>query len=186
MPIAQIAPADQRSRNRSLLLLVDARLICGVYRWGRIESPMDRYTINPTELKDARGIGYNHAIIANGTFYMAGQVAMDADSNVIGDDIGTQARKVYENIGILLGIIGKDYSHITKVTTHIIDPYERYYNGYKEVYMDTFTEPYPCHTVLGAHQLANEEYLVEIEVDVPLSKRDIEAIEPDGEVVHRF
>mgnify|MGYP000270532321 CR=1 FL=1 len=55
---------------------------------------MERYAINPPELKDARDIGYNHAIVADGTFYMAGQVAMDAESNVIGDDIETQVRYV--------------------------------------------------------------------------------------------
>jgi enamine deaminase RidA (YjgF/YER057c/UK114 family) len=141
------------------------------------------YVINPPELKDARDIGYNHARIDDGTFYMAGQVAMDADSNVVGDDIETQARKAYENIGILLDTIDKTYSDIAKVTTHIVDPAEHYYDGYKEVYWETFSEPYPCHTVLGHEQLANEDYLVEIEVEVPLSAADIEGIEPDGDVV---
>jgi len=65
------------------------------------------YAINPPELKDARDIGYNHARIDGGTFYMAGQVAMDADSTVVGDDIETQARKAYENVGILLDVIDK-------------------------------------------------------------------------------
>lgn len=144
---------------------------------------MTRYAVNPPELKDAREIGYNHAIIDNETFYMAGQVAMDSDSTVVGDDIETQARKAYENVGILLGAIDKDFADIAKVTTHIVDPAEHYYDGYKEVYWETFDEPYPCHTVLGHAQLANEAYLVEIEVEVPLTASDIEAIEPDGEVI---
>ncbi|RQG88047.1 RidA family protein [Natrarchaeobius halalkaliphilus] len=144
---------------------------------------MERYAINPKPLKDAREIGYNHGIVANGTFYMAGQVAMDAESNVIGDDIETQARKAYENVGILLDAIGKDFEDVAKVTTHIIDPHERYFDGYKTVYFETFDEPYPCHTVLGAHQLAHEKYLLEIEIEVPLSADDIDAIEPDGDVI---
>jgi 2-iminobutanoate/2-iminopropanoate deaminase len=144
---------------------------------------MTRYAINPPELKDARGIGYNHAVVDGGQFYMAGQVAMDADSNVVGDDIETQARKAYENVGILLDAIGKGFADVAKVTTHIVDPAEHYYDGYKEVYWETFDEPYPCHTVLGHEQLANDEYLVEIEVEVPLSDSDIDAIEPDGEVI---
>ena len=147
---------------------------------------MDRLAINPEPLKDARSIGYNHAIIANGTFYMAGQVAMDADSNIVGDDIETQARKAYENVEILLDTIGKEVEDVAKVTTHIVEPHERYFDGYKEVYLDTFEEPYPCHTVLGAHQLAHEEYLVEIEVEVPLSEEDVDAIKPDGEEIRRI
>lgn len=147
---------------------------------------MARYAINPPELKDAREIGYNHAIVDNETFYMAGQVAMDTDSTVVGDDIETQARKAYENVEILLEAIGKSLEDVAKVTTHIVDPHEQYYDGYKAVYWETFDEPYPCHTVLGHDQLANEEYLVEIEVEVPLTTADVEAIEPDGDVVRKI
>jgi enamine deaminase RidA (YjgF/YER057c/UK114 family) len=144
---------------------------------------MPTYAINPPELKDAREIGYNHARIDGGTFYMAGQVAMDAEANVVGDDIETQARKAYENVGILLDAIDKSYSDVAKVTTHVVDPAEHYYDGYKQVYWETFSEPYPCHTVLGHEQLAHEDYLVEVEVEVPLSAADIDAIEPDDEAV---
>jgi enamine deaminase RidA (YjgF/YER057c/UK114 family) len=145
-----------------------------------------RYAINPPELKDARDIGYNHARIEGETFYMAGQVAMDADSTVVGDDIETQARTAYENVATLLGTIDKDVSDVTKVTTHIVDPATHYYDGYKAVYWETFDEPYPCHTVLGHEQLANEAYLVEIEVDVPLTTADVAAIEPDGETIREL
>lgn len=147
---------------------------------------MERYAVNPPSLKDARSVGYNHAIIANGTFYMAGQVAMDADSNIVGDDISTQAGKAYENVGTLLDAIHKGFGDVVKVTTHIIEPYERYFDGYKTVYRETFDEPYPCHTVLGTHQLAHEGYLVEIEVDVPLRDEDVETLEPDGETIRRI
>jgi 2-iminobutanoate/2-iminopropanoate deaminase len=128
-----------------------------------------RRTINPPELKDARSIGYNHGIVQDGTFYMAGQVAMNADSEVVADDIEGQARKVWENIRTLLDGIDKECADIAKVTTHIIDP-ATHYAGYKGVYREVFGDgPYPCHTVLGVESLAHEEYLVEVEVEVPLS-----------------
>ncbi len=144
---------------------------------------MTRLAINPTALKDARSIGYNHAIIDGGTFYMAGQVAMDADANVVGEDIETQARKAYENVGILLDAVGKTYADVAKVTTHIVDLSEHYYDGYKRVYEETFEAPYPCHTVLGHGELAHEDYLVEVEIEVPFTDAEIDAIEPDGNVV---
>ncbi len=146
---------------------------------------MERYLVNPPELKDAQAIGYNHAIVANGEFAMAGQVAMDAEGEIVGDDIRTQAEKAYENVGILLEAVGKDFLDVTKVTTHIVDPATNYFDGYKDVYWETFSEPYPCHTVLGAHQLAHEEYLVEIEVEVPFTREDVDEIDPDGETVVR-
>ena len=144
---------------------------------------MTRYAINPPQLKDARAIGYNHAIVDDETFYMAGQVAMDEDANIVGDDIQTQARKAYENVEILLATVGKTLADVAKVTTHIVDPKRHYYDGYKQVYWKTFEEPYPCHTVLGHDQLANDDYLVEIEVEVPLTERDVADIEPDGDVI---
>jgi len=145
-----------------------------------------RYAINPPQLKDAREIGYNHAIVDDGTFYMAGQVAMNDDSTVVGDDIETQARKAYENVGILLEAVGKTYADVAKVTTHIVDPDEHYYDGYKTVYWETFEQPYPCHTVLGHEQLANEEYLVEIEVEIPFTEADAAALDPDGTVIREI
>jgi hypothetical protein len=38
---------------------------------------------------------------------------------------------------------------------------------------------------LGAHQLAHEDYLVEVEIDLALTAADIDAIEPDGDAVER-
>ncbi len=140
-----------------------------LYASGALPGPVTRRIINPPELKDARSIGYNHAIVQDGTFYMAGQVAMDGDSEVVAGDIEGQARKVWENIGILLDEVDREYADIAKVTTHIIDPQE-HYDGYKEVYWEVFGDgPYPCHTVLGVESLAHEEYLVEVEVEVPLA-----------------
>jgi enamine deaminase RidA (YjgF/YER057c/UK114 family) len=146
---------------------------------------MERLLINPTDLKNARSIGYNHAVIENGEFAMAGQVAMDANGEIVGDDIETQARRAYENVGHLLGAIDKDFPDVTKVTTHIVDPHSNYHDGYKDVYWETFAEPYPSHTVLGVHQLAHEDYLVEVEIDLALTDADVDAIEPDGDVIQR-
>ena len=146
---------------------------------------MERLLINPHDLKDARSIGYNHAVIENGEFAMAGQVAMDANGEIVGDDIKTQAHRAYENVGHLLGAIGKDFPDVTKVTTHIVDPHSNYHDGYKDVYWETFAEPYPSHTVLGVHQLAHEDYLVEVEIDLALTDADVDAIEPDGDVIQR-
>ena len=146
---------------------------------------MERLLINPTDLKNARSIGYNHAVIENGEFAMAGQVAMDANGEIVGNDIETQARRAYENVGHLLGAIDKDFPDVTKVTTHIVDPHSNYHDGYKDVYWETFAEPYPSHTVLGVHQLAHEDYLVEVEIDLALTDADVDAIEPDGDVIQR-
>lgn len=144
---------------------------------------MTKYLVNPSELKDAQAIGYNHGIVADGTFYSAGQVPMDANGIIEGGDIGSQTRHVYANIAILLDAVGKALQDIAKVTTHIVDPATNYHEGYKTVYWDTFEPPYPAHTVLGVPQLAHPDYLVEVEIEVPFSAQDVAAIEPDGETI---
>ena len=129
---------------------------------------MARQTINPDGLIDSTGIGYSQAIVENGTFYMSGQVGWDADFQLAGDDVQSQARQAFENVETLLSEVDADLSDVAKVTSHVVDPHDRL-EAYLAVWDEVFeTEPYPCHTILGVDQLAQEGLLVEIEVEVPL------------------
>ena len=56
---------------------------------------------------------------------------------------------------------------VVKVTSYLVDPQPRL-----ETYLDVFSEvfhgePAPCHTILGVESLAREEFLLEVEVEVP-------------------
>jgi reactive intermediate/imine deaminase len=128
---------------------------------------MERRSINPDSAPDSSAHGYSHAIIAGDTFYMSGQVGMDGDRNLAGEDIAAQTRQAFDNVEAILAEIERDLSDVVKVKAHIVDPHERF-EAYNEVYQERFGEPYPCHTVLGVEQLAGPEYLVEIEVEVPV------------------
>ena len=128
---------------------------------------MERRHINPESAPDSEAHGYSHAIVADGTFYISGQVGMDSERNLAGDDITAQTRQAFDNVEAILAEIDRDMSDVVKVKAHIVDPHERFAE-YNEVYRAVFSEPYPCHTVLGVEQLAGPEYLVEIEVDVPV------------------
>lgn len=65
---------------------------------------------------------YTHAIRAGNTLYIAGQVALDADANVVApDDAAGQARQVYHNLGAVLAAAGASWQHIVKVTTYLVD-----------------------------------------------------------------
>jgi reactive intermediate/imine deaminase len=128
---------------------------------------MERQTINPDGAPDSSEYGYSHAIVADGTFYISGQVGMDGDRNLAGDDIESQTAQAFDNVEAILSEIDREMSDVVKVTAHIVNPHDRF-AGYNEVYQERFSEPYPCHTVLGVAQLAGPEYLVEIEVDVPV------------------
>jgi len=125
---------------------------------------MAREAYSPAELSDT---SYSHAVVENNQFYMAGQVARDADGEIVGDDLETQSRKVFENIGILLDEVGKDFDDIAKVTVYVIGDHDSL-EGYKTVYDETFSSPYPCQTVIGTRPLGDSPVLIEIEAEVPM------------------
>jgi enamine deaminase RidA (YjgF/YER057c/UK114 family) len=130
---------------------------------------MSREEINPDGLIDSKSIGYNQAIVEDGTLYMSGQVGWDDEFQLAGNDIESQTRKAFENVEAILDEIGKSLSDITKVTAHIVDPHERT-DGFFEVWNGIYSsEPYPCLTILGPQQLAQEGFLVEIEIEVPVN-----------------
>lgn len=125
---------------------------------------MAREAYSPEELSDT---SYSHAVVENGNFYMAGQVARDADGEIVGDDLETQSRKVFENIGVLLEKVGKDFEDVAKVTVYVIGDHDSL-EGYKTVYDETFSEPYPCQTVIGTRPLGDSPVMIEIEAEVPM------------------
>lgn len=131
--------------------------------WERCRA-MARRAISPDELAET---SYNHVIVDGGNLYMAGQVPRDSDGNIVGDDLESQTRKTFENIGVLLEKVDKDFDDVAKVTVYIIGEQESL-EGYKRVYDEIFAEPYPCQTVIGSQPLGDSPLLIEIEAEVPM------------------
>lgn len=75
---------------------------------------------NPAGLKQQSY--YNHAIVRSGQpVFLTGQVAWDADGNVVGKgDIDTQARKIWDNIGLALTAMGVGPEAVVKLTTYAL------------------------------------------------------------------
>ncbi|MFP9191419.1 RidA family protein [Natrialbaceae archaeon A-CW1-1] len=130
---------------------------------------MAREIITHPALPDASEHGYSHAIVTDGRLYMSGQVGMDADRNLAGENITAQARQAFSNVESICEAVDKELEDIVKVTAHIVDPHSRFAD-YQSVWYNTFTDPYPCHTVLGVEQLAGPEYLIELEIELPLDE----------------
>ena len=128
---------------------------------------MTRTEIMPDGLYDSTERQYVHAVVADGTLHMSGQVATDADGNVVGEGIETQTRQAFENVGRILEDAGVGFEDVVKVTSYLVDIHDDY-DGYKTVFAEFFDDPLPCHTMLGVADLADEAFLVELEVEVPL------------------
>jgi enamine deaminase RidA (YjgF/YER057c/UK114 family) len=107
--------------------------------------------------------GYSHAIRAGNTLYIAGQVALDAEGNIVGaGDIEAQVAQVWQNLKSVLGHAGGSVEDITKITVFTTDIAHRpaiaaardrvFPNG-----------RFPASTFLVVQSLARPELLVEIE-----------------------
>lgn len=127
---------------------------------------------NPDDLFDASEFGFNQARIDDGTMFISGQVAVDSDRHVVGDDIEAQARKAFENLGTVLDTAGKGFNSVGKVTTYVVDLDDNV-GGYRDAWTEVFDEPYPCHTLIGVDQLssfADGELLIEVDAEVSLEE----------------
>lgn len=105
--------------------------------------------------------------VRSGDFvYLAGQVALDSDGNVVGSDLGSQARQTFENIKHLLAKAGAELTDVVKMTTYFVgditDPAER--DKYFKVRREFFGDHQPASTGVRVAGLALQELLLEIDV----------------------
>ncbi|MDX9750220.1 MAG: Rid family detoxifying hydrolase [Flavobacteriales bacterium] len=85
---------------------------------------------------------YTPAILANGTLYLSGQIALDANGTLHTGDIATETRRVMDNLGALLKAADMGYEHLVKVTILLSDM--SLYGPVNEVYASYFTEVPPA------------------------------------------
>jgi reactive intermediate/imine deaminase len=105
---------------------------------------------------------YSHAVIAQGrTLYVAGQVPIDADGEVVGADAATQARQVLSNLTAVLDAAFATLADVVKTTVYLTNLDDRAAVG--EVRRAHFASDPPANTLLVVAGLADPRYLVEID-----------------------
>jgi len=106
--------------------------------------------------------GYSHAAKAGGFVFVAGQVAQDAEGNLVGrGDIEAQAVQVFENLKAVLASAGTTLDQVVKLTTYTTSV--TYRQKIAEVRARYFTGYFPPNTFLVVSSLATPDYLLEIE-----------------------
>jgi reactive intermediate/imine deaminase len=122
---------------------------------------MSRQVVSPPFIHTTTG--YSHAVRAGNTLYIAGQVAVDPEGNLVGaGDIEAQVAQVWQNLKAIVGYAGGTVEDIVKITVFTTDIAHRpaiaaardavFPNG-----------SYPASTFLVVQSLARPELLVEIE-----------------------
>ncbi len=120
---------------------------------------------------------YHHVVSVEGgrTVYLAGQLAFDADRNIVGgDDVVAQTRQALANLKRNVEAAGAGMTDMVKINTYVAgyDPGDL--QGILDVMAEYFPEAHqPTNTFLGVERLAADGVLIEIEgiavTDKPLA-----------------
>ncbi len=106
--------------------------------------------------------GYNHLVKAGNLMFIAGQVALDGEGNVVGEgDMVLQVRQVLENMKTVLASEGADFSNVVKINIFTTD-IDRFRNA-RDVRREYFRGNPPASTLVQIERLARPVFLVEIE-----------------------
>jgi enamine deaminase RidA (YjgF/YER057c/UK114 family) len=123
--------------------------------------------VNPQTLYDSLRFGFSHATLQKGgaTLHLAGQVAWDAQTNVVGvGDVTAQARQALANLAEVLRAAGCTPADVVRLRTYVVNhtpdklgpilgEIGAFYGG---------ATPAP-NTFIGVATLALPDFLIEIE-----------------------
>ena len=72
-------------------------------------------------LGDPRRFGYAHAVIARGMIFLAGQMGIDEDYQVVAHDFASQARTALRNVSAALDQCGASAADLATMTVYLTD-----------------------------------------------------------------
>jgi reactive intermediate/imine deaminase len=105
---------------------------------------------------------YTDAVRAGDLVFVSGVVPVDRDGNVVGgDDVGAQARKVFENMGAVLAAAGCGFPDVVKVTVFLTDVDDR--AAINPARQEAFGSARPASTLVEISRLAIPGAKIEIE-----------------------
>ena len=116
--------------------------------------------VNPETMAQPRG--YTHVVKVGNTAYIAGQVSIGHDGNVVGKgDPEAQARQIWHNLEAAVKSVGGTLNNIVKTTTYVTNL--NYAAAILKVREERFPINPPTSTLLVVAGLASPDYMMEIE-----------------------
>ena len=111
--------------------------------------------------KAPKAIGpYSQAILVNGMLYTSGQIPLNLEGNIVGDNITEQTEQVMKNLKAVLEEAGTNFENTIKTTCFLSDMSN--FVGFNEVYSKYFTSN-PARSCVAVKELP-KQVLVEVEV----------------------
>ena len=99
-----------------------------------------------------QGAPYSQAIRANGFVFVSGQLALEPEhAEIVGDSIGEQTEKVFDNVQAILEEAGSGLDRIVKTTVFLADLDD--FAGMNEVYARRVGQPPPARATVEISKL---------------------------------
>jgi 2-iminobutanoate/2-iminopropanoate deaminase len=103
---------------------------------------------------------YSQAVRAGGLLFVAGQIPLDPNGNLVEGDVVVQARRVLDNIGAILKAAQLTYADVVRTTVFLADLNDM--AAMNQVYAAYFSEPYPARATVQVARLPRD---VRIEIE---------------------
>ena len=103
---------------------------------------------------------YSQAIINGDMVFTSGQIPLDLNGNIVGEDVATQTKQVLENLSNVLEGAGSGLSKVIKTTIFLSDMDN--FGTVNEVYGSYFSEHKPARSTVAVKTLP-KNVMIEIE-----------------------
>ncbi len=112
--------------------------------------------------QDASSMPFSPGVKVGNLLFLSGMAGLTEDGQLPGDDIESQARQAFANLGRVLEAAGGGWQDVVKVTCYLTHP-ERDLAGWNTVWREFFSESPPARATVGA-ALLNDAWLIEIDL----------------------
>lgn len=108
---------------------------------------------------------YSQAVRAGNTVYFSGQIPLDpATGNLVGGDISTQARRVFDNLVAVAQAAGGSLAQVVRVGIYVTDLAN--FAEVNAVMAEYFQQPYPARSTIEVSALPKG---AQVEVDAVMA-----------------
>jgi reactive intermediate/imine deaminase len=125
------------------------------------KDPMQQHYIRPDGLPPVNG--YSHAVAFSGQLVaVSGQVPLDGQGRLAGQDARAQVRQVFDNLTAALAAAGASMEHVVKLTVYLTDLADL--DAFREVRDEYISlDKPPASTLVQVSGLVNPAFRVEID-----------------------
>jgi enamine deaminase RidA (YjgF/YER057c/UK114 family) len=127
---------------------------------------MPHKTFNPPELHKPAGYSHLAEISGGKLIYIAGQVALDANGNIVGaGDLRAQIEQVFANLDAALKSAGAGFHNVAKLNCYCVESVDAakiaVFREIRDRYVNTASPP--ASTFVYVTRLVRPEWLIEVE-----------------------